>query len=146
MQRYSRRVRFLREAAAGTYRSCLTIAPRERGAPRGTAPLRQLAAQVGWAARLNGLERLDLLGLRALGPPDGRVLNSLVFLKAAVTVSLDGGVVNEDVAGAIVRGDKTVPLVGVEPLHGALSHVSSPGGMIVGPRVRVTRAGATACP
>ena len=49
MQRYSRRVRFLREAAAGTYRSCLTIAP------RGTAPLRQLAAQVGWAAPLNGL-------------------------------------------------------------------------------------------
>ena len=55
MRRHSRRGRSLREAAAGTYRSCLTIAPRERGAPRGTAPLRQLAAQVGWAARLNGL-------------------------------------------------------------------------------------------
>ena len=55
MRRHSRRGRSLREAAAGTYRSCLTIAPRERGAPRGTAPLRQLAAQVGWATPLNGL-------------------------------------------------------------------------------------------
>ena len=55
------------------YRSWLKIAPRERD---GSAepPLRQPAAQAGRAARLNGLERLDLLGLRALGPPAGRVL------------------------------------------------------------------------
>ena len=64
-------------------------------------PLRQLAAQVaGQSGQLNGLERLDLLGLRALGPPPGGVLNPLVVLKAAVTVSLDSGMVNEDVAGA----------------------------------------------
>ena len=145
MQRYSRRVRFLREAAAGT----LPVAPDDRAAMAGrsrrTAPLLQLAAQVGWAARLNVLERLDLLGLRALGPPDGRVLNSLVFLKAAVTVSLDGGVVNEDVVGTVVWGDESVPLVGVEPLHGALSHVSSPGGTIVGTRVCATGLVRTAC-
>src|SRR6516225_8128586 len=55
------------------------------------------AAQASRTARLNGLERLDLLGLRALGPLDGRVLHPLVLLEAAVTVSLDGGVVHEDV-------------------------------------------------
>jgi hypothetical protein len=95
-----------------------------------------------WA---NGLQRLDLLGLRALGPPAGRVLNPLVLLKAAVTVSLDGGVMNEDVISAIVWGDETVPLVGVEPLHSALSHVPSPGGMIFGTRVRATGLVRTAC-
>jgi hypothetical protein len=46
----------------------------------------------GQSDLLNGPERLDLLGLRALGPPAGRVL-ARWFLKAAVTVSLDGGVV-----------------------------------------------------
>ena len=83
---------------------------------------RHLAAHMGSPRGLNGLERLNLLGLRALGPPAGRVLNPLVLLKAAVTVSLDGGVMNEDVIGAVIRGDETVPLVGVEPLHSALSH------------------------
>jgi len=117
------------------YRSCLTIALPERGAP--AEPRRSGSWQPRWGGqRVGGLERLDLLGLRALGPPDGRVLNSLVFLKAAVTVSLDGGVVNEDVVSAVVRGDKTVPLVGVEPLHSALSHVPSLGGTIFGTRAR----------
>jgi len=90
----------------------------------------------------SGLERLDLLGLRALWPPAGCVLDPLVFLKAAVTVSLDGGVVNENVIGPVVRGDETVPLVGVEPLHSALSHVPSPDETIFGTHMRATRAGA----
>jgi hypothetical protein len=127
------------------YRPCLKIAPIGAGWFRGITPLLRLAAQVGRAARLSRLERLDLLGLRALGPPAGRVLNPLVLLKAAVTVSLDGGVVNEDVVCAVIRGDETVALIGVEPLHGALSHVSSPGGTIVGTCLRTTRVGATAC-
>jgi hypothetical protein len=32
--------------------------------------------------------------------------------------------VNEDIGGAVVGSDETVPLVGVEPLHGTLSHVA----------------------
>ena len=50
-------------------------------------------------------------------------LDPLVFRQAAESLSLDGGVVNEDVGSAVVWGDKTVTLVGVEPLHDALSHV-----------------------
>jgi len=85
----------------------------------------------------------DLVGLRALGAAAGRVLDPLIFLEAAVAVSLDGGVVDEDVGSAVVGGDESVALVGVEPLHFALSHYfllrrSS------GPRARA-RAAAIAC-
>src|SRR5690242_19888099 len=68
----------------------------------------------------------DLVGLRALGAPAGGVLDPLVFLEAAVAVSLDGGVVDEDIGSAVVGGDETIALVGVEPLHCALSHYFSP--------------------
>src|ERR1700689_5385510 len=70
-------------------------------------------------------DRVYFLGLRALGAAAGGELHPLVFLEAAETVSLDGGVVNEDVGGAVVGGDETVTLVGVEPLHCALSHCAS---------------------
>src|SRR5262249_24677032 len=100
----------------------------------------------GQPARLSRLERLDLLGLRTLGSPAGRVLNPLVLLQAAVPVSLDSGMVDENVGGALGGGDENVTLVRGEPLHGALSHVPSPDEMIIGTRVRATRAGATACP
>ena len=72
-----------------------------------------------WEPGGERLDRLDLLGLRALGPPAGRVLDPLVLLKAAVTVNLDGGVVNENVIGAVVWGDETVPL-------SALNHFTVP--------------------
>src|SRR6266568_1371235 len=70
-----------------------------------------------------GLERADLLGLRALRASPGGELDPLVLRKAAETVGLDGRVVNEDVGGAVVGGNEAVTLVGVEPLHDALSHV-----------------------
>src|SRR5580700_1353245 len=70
-------------------------------------------------------DRVYFLGLRALGAAAGGELHPLVFLEAAETVSLDGGVVNEDVGGAVVGGDETVTLVGVKPLHCALSHCAS---------------------
>jgi hypothetical protein len=50
--------------------------------------------QVRWA---------DLISLRALGAPAGGELDPLVVLEAAVTVGLDGGVVNEDIRSAAVR-------------------------------------------
>lgn len=43
----------------------------------------------------------DLLGLRPLGTADSGVLDPLVVLQAGVTVSLDGGVVDEDVRRAV---------------------------------------------
>src|SRR5580704_10126193 len=69
------------------------------------------------------LQRVDFLRLRALGAAPSGVLNPLVLLKSAESVDLDGGVVDEDVGRAVVRGDKTIALVRVEPLHGALRHV-----------------------
>src|SRR5512146_2170257 len=68
-------------------------------------------------------DRLDLLGLRALGPLGRGELDPLVLLEAAVAGRLDSGVVHEDVGGAIVWGDETEALVRVEPLHCALSHL-----------------------
>src|SRR6266536_3716260 len=70
----------------------------------------------------SGSDRVNLLGLRALGAPGDGVLDALVVLEAAVTVSLDGGVVDEDVRRAVVGGDETVALVRAEPLHCSLSH------------------------
>ena len=48
-------------------------------------------------------DRVDLLGLRALGAAAGGELDPLVFLEPAVTTSPEGGVVNEDI-GSIVVG------------------------------------------
>src|SRR5262249_13697457 len=117
--------------------------PHAHACPRGGVspakpPLPAAGSPYGQPAWLTGLERLDLLGLRALGPLAGGVFDPLVLLQAAVTVGLDGGLVNEDVAGAVVRGDEPVPPVGAEPFHGALSHVPSPGETIFGARVDAT--------
>src|SRR5258708_5463928 len=69
---------------------------------------------------------LDVLGLGALGARAGGELHPLVFLEATVTVSLNNGVVNKDVTGSVIRGDETIPLVGVEPLHFPLAHFRFP--------------------
>src|SRR5690348_17867476 len=65
---------------------------------------------------------LDVLGLGTLGARAGGELHPLVFLEATVTVSLNNGVVNEDVTCTVIWGDETIALVGVEPLHCTLSH------------------------
>src|SRR5690242_7079363 len=65
---------------------------------------------------------LDVLGLGALGTRAGGELHPLVLLKATVAVSLNNGVVNKDVICSVIRGDETIALVGVEPLHCTLSH------------------------
>src|SRR3954449_81530 len=74
-----------------------------------------------WSAGIS--DRVDLLSLRALGALGDGVLDPLVVLEAAVTVSLDRGVVDEDVGGAVVGGGEPIALVRVEPLHCSLSHV-----------------------
>src|SRR5208282_4600570 len=79
---------------------------------------------VGWAPRYcdGSSDRLDAVSLGTLGALAGGVLHPLVVLEAAVTVSLNHGVVNEHVARSVVGGDETITLVGVEPLHCTLSH------------------------
>src|SRR5689334_9053754 len=86
---------------------------------------------------------LDVLGLGTLGARAGGELHPLVFLEATVTVSLNNGVVNEDVACTVIWGDETIALVGVEPLHCTLSHFAlSP--TLNDVRVHVYGPGATA--
>ncbi len=74
-----------------------------------------------------------LLGLRTLGALADLELHPLAVFEAAVPIHLDGGVVNEEVISA-VYGDEAVALLGVEPLHGALSHSFSLCRGVVGPR------------
>src|ERR1017187_10885847 len=97
----------------------------KKGRPRPGPPLnragtRRCESRRGWS------ERANLLGLGPLSALAGGELDSLVLLKTAESVNLNRGVVHEDVGAAVVRGDETVALVGVEPLHGALRHVPSP--------------------
>ena len=70
-----------------------------------------------------GLERLNVLGLRALLALRGVELDALVLVQALVTLAGDGGVVDEHVRAAAVGGDEAEALFAVEPLHGALCHL-----------------------
>src|SRR5215469_7134257 len=106
---------------------------RKGGSSGPEPPLRsraELAAMRTVTGRLGRIwsERTDLLSLGALGALAGGELDPLVLLKAAEAINLNRGVVHEDVGAAVIRGDKPVPLVSVEPLHGALRHVPSPTG------------------
>src|SRR6266480_7523298 len=69
-------------------------------------------------------DRVDLVRLRALGALADGVLHLLVLCQGAVAAHVDRGVMDEDVGGAIIGGDKTVALVRVEPFHGSLSHLA----------------------
>src|SRR6266704_1820028 len=86
-------------------------------ASRGTIPVRPCPGVQGVVS-----DRTNLLGSRTLGALGDGVLDPLVVLEAVVAVSLDGGVVDEDVGCAVVGGDETIALVRVEPLHCSLSH------------------------
>src|SRR6516162_7926994 len=55
-------------------------------------------------------------------PAGDGVLDPLAVLEAPVVVSLDGGLVEEDVRRAVVGGDEPVALIRHEPLHCSLSH------------------------
>src|ERR1700733_3747315 len=97
-----------------------------RGQPRTGLPAHSQNAgrrRLGRPSNRVRSDRADLLSLRTLRALACGELDSLVLLQAAETVSLDSGVVYEDVGGAVIRGDETIALVSVEPLHGALSHV-----------------------
>src|ERR1700730_17895316 len=90
--------------------------------------------------------RANLLGPGALVATGDRELDPLVVLEAAVAVSLDGGVVDEDVRRAVIGGDETIALVRVEPLHCALSHYALLPRRSSGCTGRASQAVATARP
>src|SRR5436305_198204 len=87
-----------------------------------------LAGVDGTAARRRPRRGLELFHVDRLGP-----LRTLLLLKGdlaplgqrAVTVSVDAGVVDEQVASAFVRGDEPKALLVVEPLDGSSWHEMS---------------------
>src|SRR5215831_2291914 len=112
---------------------------RRRRAGRASAPsrparlpgemsLRQTRAYGRWPAAGPQSECVDLVRLRALGALADGVLHLLALSQGAVAAHVDRRVVDEDVSGAVVGGDKTVALVRVEPFHGSVSHLLSPSG------------------
>src|SRR5699024_3695478 len=69
-----------------------------------------------------GSESADAGGLRTLRALRHLELHPLVLLQRAVAVCLDGRVVREHVRAAVLRGDESKALVGVEPLHSSGGH------------------------
>src|ERR1044072_9714351 len=67
-------------------------------------------------------EGADVLRLRALGALRDVELDLLVLVEGLVALRLDGRVVHEDVVAAVLLRNEAEALLGVEPLHGALSH------------------------
>src|ERR1044072_7323270 len=68
-------------------------------------------------------EGADVLRLRALGALRDVELDLLVLVQGLVALGLDRRVVHEDVVAAVLLRNEAETLLGVEPLHGALSHV-----------------------
>src|SRR2546430_15445492 len=100
-------------------------------APRGAGP-----AFIPWRASpaggSGGADAGCLRALRALGYLE---LHVLVLLQAAEAVSVNLGVVHEDVR-SVGAGDEAVALLRVEPLDGSLCHVAPNRGWI---RIRAVR-------
>jgi hypothetical protein len=87
--------------------------------------VRAAAAEVPRPRAPAGVERADLFGLRALAALASGELDPLVLFETAEAFRLNCGVMNENVSGAVVRGDEAITFVGVEPLYGSLRHVLS---------------------
>jgi hypothetical protein len=68
-------------------------------------------------------ESADVLRLGALGTLGDVELDLLVLVEGLVALRLDRRVVHEDVVAAVLLRNEAETLLGVEPLHGALSHV-----------------------
>src|SRR5436305_5305239 len=72
--------------------------------------------------RLDGADVLRLQALLALRDVE---LDVLPLVEALVALNLDGGEVDEHVRTSVGRSDEAEALLAVEPLHGALSHLST---------------------
>ena len=70
-------------------------------------------------------QHADLFGLRPLLTLGGFELHPLALFELLEAGALDVTEVNEQVLTALIWGDEAVALVTVEPLHGALRHVTN---------------------
>jgi hypothetical protein len=68
---------------------------------------------------LKVLQLNHICRLESLWAPDDFKLDGRTFLKATITVSLDCRKVDENIFATLPL-DKTIPLAGIEPLHGSL--------------------------
>jgi hypothetical protein len=67
----------------------------------------------------NGLERLNVGSLQALGAADNLEFNGLSLVEGAIAVRLNGGEMDENVLASLAL-DETKTLAGVKPLHCSL--------------------------
>src|SRR3954451_13372152 len=93
-------------------------------------------------ADLRRSDGADVLRLRALRALRDVELDLLVLVQGLVALGLDGRVVHEDVVAAVLLRDEAEALLGVEPLHGALSHCSLTPSSGRGPPLRRPTSGA----
>jgi hypothetical protein len=70
-----------------------------------------------------GLDQSYAGSLGALGALTDLELNALVLVEGLEATGLDLGVVNEDIAIGVIRGDEAEALFSVEPLDGSLCHL-----------------------
>src|SRR3954469_12934992 len=97
----------------------------EGAPPTGWGPLEdRYAAKAARDLRVVKSDGANVLRLRALGTLRDVELDLLVLVQGLVPLALDGRVVHEDVVAAVLLCDEAEALLGVEPLHGALSHVA----------------------
>src|SRR6478736_2332148 len=68
-------------------------------------------------------ESANVLRLGTLGALRDVELDLLVLVEGLVALRLNRGVVHEDVVAAVLLRNEAETLLGVEPLHGALSHL-----------------------
>ena len=68
---------------------------------------------------VDGLQRLNVGSLQALGALDNLEFNGLSLVEGAIAVRLDGGEMDEDVLAALAL-DETKALAGVKPLYSTL--------------------------
>src|SRR5258707_3756585 len=69
------------------------------------------------------LDGANARGLWALGALADLELDLLVLFKGAEAAALNFRVVDENIRGPVLRGDKAEALLPVEPLHSSLRHL-----------------------
>src|SRR3954453_14880778 len=77
----------------------------------------------GASRRWSESDGTNVLRLGALGTLGDVELDLLVLVQGLVALGLNRRVVHEDVVAAVLLRDEAETLLGVEPLHGALSHL-----------------------
>src|SRR5581483_3015137 len=70
----------------------------------------------------SGADERDALRLGALRTLGCLELHLRALVEGLVALADDRAVVDEKILAAVVRSDESVPLVGVEPLHGSGCH------------------------